>query len=391
MPSPPTPRQTKYAVLAGTIREQIQRGLLLPGDRLPSLGELCQHYEAAMGTVDRALAILEKDALIVRVNGSGIFVAEPPARPSAKTEKPRIGLVIPFCHGEFFSPIVDAVQRESRAAGYTLIVANSLNEEPIEVQVLEELADQVDGLCVLPVGPGNQSAFASLLEKKTPFVLLDQNVEGLKVNLVTSDNERGGYLATKHLLEAGCHRVYTIGESSAHISTLKDRIAGFRRALSEAGLRFEPSLIRQSEGDMTRLGYFLTRELLLELGIRCDGEKIGLFALNEHISPGCYLAIKERRLRIPEDVAIVGFDDNTANIFEPPLTAIRQDLSGMGREGVRRLVELLRVGANVKPRTIRLPAGLIVRNSSDSESDFCSLRLMHEDPQMTPTRALAGI
>jgi GntR family transcriptional regulator of arabinose operon len=392
-----SPRPTKYVRLADTLREQINRSVLHPGDRLPSLSELCAQYDTSLGTVNRALGILEQDGLIVRVNGSGVFVTEPTTSRETKSDKPLLGLIIPFCHGEFFSPIIQAVQKECRAAGYLLIVANSLNDEALEAQLLQQLSNQTDGLCVMPCGPGNQAAFAALLEQRTPFVLLDRQVEGLKVSLVSTDNERGGYLATRHLLDSGCRRVYTIGKTSARISTLRDRIVGFRRALTEAGVPFDPSLVRQADGNTTQLGYFLTKELLTRLGEnKREQGKIGLFALNEHTTPGCYMAIKERGLRIPGDVAVVGFDDINATIFDPPLTAVRQDLTGMGREGVRQLLEIIRVGSAIKPRQTRLQPELIVRNSSDANSDFCSIRQMQQNPVpsnlfLNPLPPLVGV
>lgn len=377
-----SPRPTKYALLAEALREQITQGVLLPGDRLPSFGEMRTRYGASLATVDRALQILEKDGLVVRVNGSGVFVAEPTVISDTKSDKPLLGLVLPFCNSEFFSPIIEAVQKESRAAGYHLLMANSLNDYALEAQLLAQLADQTDGLCVMPCGPGNQAAFAGLLERRTPFVLLDKRVEGLNVTLVATDNERGGYEATRHLLECGCHRIYTVGETSTRASTLRDRVAGFRRALTEAGVPFDSSMVRQADGNQTQLGYFLTHELLAqhEENGRVEG-KIGIFALNEHTSPGCYMAIKERGWKIPDEVAVVGFDDTTASLFDPPLTAIRQDLTGMGREGVRRLVELIRVGSAIKPRQTRLQPTLVVRNSSDANSEFCNIRHMRQNPQ----------
>lgn len=385
MPSNSPSRATKYATLAEELRGQISRGALLPGDRLPSLNELCVRHELAIGTVDRALQILEKDGLIVRVNGSGIFVAEPTAREDSRVEKPLLGLVLPICHGNFFSPIVEAVQRESRAAGYHLLLASSWDDEELEAQLLEQFADQTMGLCVVPCGSGNQAAFARLLESRKPFVLMDLQVDGLDVSLVATDNERGGYLATRHLLEAGCRTVYTIGENALRASTLRDRIGGFRRALLEAGVPFDSSLVRQADGDAAHLGYVLTRELLAELfpagKSNVPESPIGLFTLNEHVTPGCYMAIKERGLRIPQDVAVVGFDDATAIIFDPPLTAVRQDLTGMGREAVHRLLEHIRLGGNARPRTVRLQPDLVVRNSSDPKSEFCGVRNLEQSPR----------
>lgn len=378
----PIARPAKYAALAELLRDQIRQGIMCPGDRLPSLGEMCAQYGYSLTTVDRALGVLERDGMVVRVNGSGIFVAEPgtPGQTTQPSKLP-VGLILPNCQSAFFSQIIEGVESASRSAGYHLMVANSGGNPVLEAQLLQQLAAQTVGLCIMPCGTGNQGAYVSLLEQRIPFVLLDRRVDRLEASLVATDNERAGYLATRHLLECGSRRVYAISRTLELASSLRERVAGFRKALAESGIPFESTLLRQMDDHPVRAGYIMTRDLLEELeaaGRRHD--KAGLFAMNEEIARGCYMAIKERGWKIPEEIAIVGFDGTTASLFDPPLTAIQQDLSGIGREGVRRLLELMRTGTAAKPRNVRLQPELIVRNSSDNNSKFCSVSQMLQAP-----------
>lgn len=395
MPAEISPKATKYAALADLLREQIAQGSLRPGDRLPSIGEMRSRHEASLATVDRALSILEKEGLVIRVNGSGTFVAQPATEPAGEASRPLIGLILPGCDSQFFSRIIEGVEKESRATGYNLLVANSYGDHTLEAQLLRQIGAQTVGLLVMACSTGNQSAFATLLERRTPFVLLDRKVEGLRVSTVATDNERGGYLATRHLLDARCDRIYAVGEASGRASSLRERVAGFRKALSEADMPFDGSLLRQADDDPTRVGYRMTKELLNTLPSLSERGRIGIFALNEYCARGCYMAIKECGLRIPHDVAVVGFDDTIAHFFDPPLSTVHQDLPAMGREGVRLLLELIRTGSAVKPRQTRLQPQLMVRNSSDSESSFCSITQVMQaparpEPALVPLVPLAG-
>lgn len=381
-------RSNKPILLANAFRQQIQSGALRVGERLPSFAEMREQYGASTLTVDRAFAILEGEGLIVRVNGSGTFVAPKRENVEIVAPRPLLGLVLPNCQTPFFSAIIGGVERAARAAGYGLLIANSQGNLELEAQVLAEVASQTVGLCAMPSSVGNQSAFAPLLEKGVPFVLLDREVAGLAVPLVTCDNELGSFEATRHLLSLG--RVpFVVGETPEMASTLRDRIDGYKRALKAAGVPLDPSRLRLGAMHQTpeSVGYEQTRGLL-ESGVPLP---LAIFALNEWVARGAYVAIKERGLQIPRDVAVVGFDDVEAHSFDPPLSSVHQDLPRIGARLIERLIEVIKHDSSArgtrKSFQTKLAPRLVVRNSSDENSDFCIVSQLVGVREQTPSFA----
>ncbi|HEY3333066.1 MAG TPA: GntR family transcriptional regulator [Capsulimonadaceae bacterium] len=375
----PIARQTRYAALAEIFREQIQSGKLNAGDRLPSFAEMRTHYGASPLTVDRALAMLEREELIVRVNGSGTFVAQKREKASAeRTGRPTIALVLPNCHTSFFSPIIWGVEQACRRADHNLLLANSRGDHALEAELLASHAPDVAGLCIMACGCGNLGAFAPLLDAQVPFVLFDREVPGLSAPLITSDNELGGYDATMHLISTGRHP-HLIGEAVEAASSLRDRYAGYRRALKKSGMPFDSECVYFGRlGESPELiGYVMTK---LILAANPD-EPVAIFALNDMVARGVYVAVREARLRIPADVAIVGFDDAIAADFDPPLSSVHQHLSLMGEETVKTLLSLVRTGTSSKSTITRVKPKLIVRNSSDENSGFSALTEMQSAVQ----------
>jgi DNA-binding LacI/PurR family transcriptional regulator len=376
-----TVKQTKYAQLAEQFQEQIERGELKPGDRLPSFAEMRARFDASPLTVDRVFSTLEKAGLIVRVQGSGTFVADPQRRVDAAADTLLIGLVVPWVESGFFHEIIRGAEEACQAANCHLVVANSGGNPVLAAKHIETLAARVSGLCIVPGENERYATYSELLEKNVPFVFLDRGLDRLAVSLSTSDNERGGYLATRHLLECGRQQIYVLSEGSA--STVAERVRGYRRALTEASVPFEAQLVRHGPLYMDAAGYQLTRDLLAERQAQSRNEPFGIFALNDCIARGSYHAINEAGLNIPEDVAVVGFDDNFAVFLDPPLSTVRQNLIEMGAGAVRLVLENITRGGNVAPRTVRLKPQLVVRNSSDAQSQFCRTRHIMGEPQRT--------
>jgi len=373
-------KTTKYSQLAETLRARILSEALRPGDQLPSFAEMRVQFGASPLTVDRVYSTLEKDGLVVREQGRGTFVAVPP-REVAQDRGRLIGLLVPYCIGDFFSRLIQGVEDEAQERGFRLVIANSrgdVNKEPL---LLQSLAAQAEGLCIFPSNRENFLPYAKLMQDKVPFVFVDQSLPNLQVPLVSTDNFQGGYLATRHLLEIGRRQIWVLSENAAF--TVPDRIRGYRRALQEAGIPFDPNLVRQGPTHREAAGYSLTSEALPEM---THSGPFGIFAINDSIARGAYLALKGAGLRIPNDVAVVGFDDADAAFFDPPLSSVRQDLDGMGRGAVRLLCEEMRSGGKRgATRSVLLEPRLTVRNSSDTNSDFCTVRhILHGLPDSGP-------
>ena len=273
-----------------------------------------------------------------------------------------IGLVMPDMTNMFFAQIAKGAESRSRELGYSLILCNTNDSPEKDVDYINVLLSQgVDGiLLVSSYRPGGESSDYDpekehLLEK--PVVLIDRRAVGCpigeKVSGVFADNEVGGYLATKHLISLGHTKIGCItgplGAASA-----KNRLFGHIRALQEAGLPFDRSLVR--EGDFHTDSGFVMGEQLLNKGVTA------VFAGNDMMAYGVYRAAGKMGLKVPDDLSIVGFDDlKFSEIVEPPLTTVRQNSREMGRNAVDKIVAM--INGKEEPVFTMQPE-LIVRKST---------------------------
>jgi len=365
-------RSNRHDELVEEFRGQIARGVLRPGDRLPSYAEMKAQRGLAPQTTDRIYSTLERAGLIVRAQGSGTFVAEQMAGVSAASESdnPLIVIVLPAIDHVFFSEMLSGAESACRDAGFHLLIATTGGSPHIEAQQLASLASRVVGLCIMPTETPAYGAFNSLLENAVPFVFVDRALDKLNVPLAAADNETAGYLATKHLLELGHEEIFVLNQGLP--SSASERIVGYRRALAEFGIEFDPAKVKSSDQQLDVAGFNLTRELIKA---RKKRNRLALFCINDPMAHGAYLALKDGNWRIPHDAAVVAVgnsvESKTSSLFDPPLTTVHLDLRGMGEAGVKLLIESIKRGGRAPVRQIRLSPQLIVRNSSDPQSEYC--------------------
>jgi len=197
-----------------------------------------------------------------------------------------------------------------------------------------------------------------------PIVVANRIVKGVNADFVISDDRRGAYEATRHLLDLGHRRIAHISSALDHF-TLGKRLEGFRQALHEANVETEPLLFRQVP-DMSQDGGLAAIRQLFADGARFTG----IFCASDLLVPGVLRGLRENGLRVPEDVAVVGFDDLLfAEVLDPPLSTIRKPRYQMGREAGRLLIG--RISGDLRePRVTKaLPTKLIVRASSGTAID----------------------
>jgi DNA-binding LacI/PurR family transcriptional regulator len=157
-----------------------------------------------------------------------------------------------------------------------------------------------------------------------PLVLVDRGVKGLAVPTIKTDNQAGAYEAVKHLIDLGHDRIAII-TGIPGVETSEERFAGYRQALQERGIPLRKTLIRQGHFQKER-AFAATKEL-----VRLKRPPSAIFVSNEPMVSGCILALKESGLGIPEDIAVVGYDDPVwASYMDPPLTAVSQPSYTMG-------------------------------------------------------------
>jgi DNA-binding LacI/PurR family transcriptional regulator len=179
------------------------------------------------------------------------------------------------------------------------------------------------------------------------------------VPVVRTDKEAGGYLATRHLIELGHRHIAHISDSGAYARHPAERTAGYRRALADAGSPWRPEWLVEGRNDV-RGGDTCLRTLLDRPGQR----PTAIFVFNDQMAIGALHALRELGVRVPEDMAVVGFDGIELGAFTAPsLTTVEQPRADMGRRAVELIFDLLEQRANV-PREVTLPVRLVVRESS---------------------------
>ena len=223
-----------------------------------------------------------------------------------------IGHVVPNYANPNVAAQLQAVQTVMSAAGYTVITFDTQEEIALQRTALRALEEKVvDGLILTAASSSDKSLHA--LSSQIPVVLTNREVEGLEVDRVLTDNALGARLAVDHLVGLG-HRSIGYVTSKRDVSPVRDRLAGYRSGLEAAGLAFDPAVVVRTDVSI-QAAYEATGALLEERGPR----PTAVFAYNDFMAVGVLSALLEHGLKVPDDMAIVGFDDIVyAPLFESP-------------------------------------------------------------------------
>jgi DNA-binding LacI/PurR family transcriptional regulator len=276
---------------------------------------------------------------------------------SLRTRKTRmIGLLIGDVENSFYSSIAKHVESVTKEAGYHVVLCNSDDDAESEREHLTLLESmRVDGLIVTPTKK-NRRHLARVMHD-VPIVQVDRQVEGLGADAVVVDNEGGAFSAVSHLIDAGHSRI-AILTGELDVATASQRLAGYRRALSEHGISIQESLIKSGS---------FHREHAIEDAtelIRASPAPTAIFAANNILAEGTLMALEQQGLRVPGDVSVVGFDDvQWMSMVDPPLTTVRQPLADMARTAAELILRRLREGRDGRPSTVVFETELVVRDS----------------------------
>ncbi len=265
-----------------------------------------------------------------------------------------IGLMIADISNPFYAVIAKAVEEEARARGYSVVLCASGEDVEVEREYVELLfRKRLDGLLLVPAANGHEYLLREIAAG-LHVVALDRPIDDPEVDAVLVENQEGAYRATLHLVEHGHKRIGFIG-AGKQLYTLQERLAGYQKALEEHGLQ---SLVRLDAPDPPSAADAM-RELL-----DSPDRPTAVFCMNNLITIGVLEALEERGLRVPDDMATVGFDDfDLAGLLRPRLTLVRQPVDELGRQGARLLFERLEGLYTAAARRIVLPTKLMVRES----------------------------
>lgn len=282
------------------------------------------------------------------------------ARALATASTTSIGLAISVFSNPYFGELVQGIEAEASDAGYTLLLADTHDEVEQELRIVRTLlARRVDGLILAPSADAVDETLALLGAQNFPVVLIDR-LASADFDQVGTENEDATAQLVAHLVEHGHRRIGMLA-GLAGLSTTTERVAGFRRGLAEHSLELDPALLVDG-GSKPELAEVATRRLLA-----APDPPTALVVGNNSMTIGAMRALREARLRVPEDVALVAFDDfEWADLFSPRLTTIAQPCFEIGAQAVRLLLSRL-ADPDLPPRTVRLTPSFIRRESCGCE------------------------
>lgn len=244
-----------------------------------------------------------------------------------------LGIIMPDVMNLFFSELARGVEDAAEKSGYSVILCNSDNKESKEAKYTQILQEKmVDGI-ILAASENSESK--SLVKCNIPMVLLDRDIDiDGKIGRIVVDNEGGAYNATNFLIKKGCKNVGIISADSKNKPSAQ-RLKGYEKALLDGGLEVdEQKIFLQSY--TIESGYMGALALMERTYID------GIYCGNDLIAIGAIRAIKEKNIKIPEEIKIIGFDDiSISQYIDPPLTTIKQPIYEMGKEAVKMLIGII--------------------------------------------------
>jgi LacI family transcriptional regulator len=270
-----------------------------------------------------------------------------------------LGLVLPDSANPFFAEISRSIEDEAFRKGYSVFLCNTELDTQRELFYVDVLSKkQVDGIVFVAAGDQADS-LEFLVGRNMPVVMIDRDVPNVEIDAVLTDNQLGGYLATRHLLDLGHRRIACISGPSS-ITPSAERMIGHRKALEEAGLPYDENLILRGDYH-AQSGMEITHSIL-----KMNPRPTAIFALNDLMALGALRAATEAGCSVPGDLAVVGYDDlEIARFTNPPLTTIAQPKKEIGAQAIRLLADRISQKGR-SPSRLVLPPELIVRRSTQA-------------------------
>jgi LacI family transcriptional regulator len=273
-----------------------------------------------------------------------------------------IGIIVPTADRSFFSSVIRGIEEIANKGKYNVMICQTYDQYDKEVASVEALLNsRVDGIIV---SHGKETVnfehLRKVKEKGIPLILFDRSNDELEVSQVVIDDFLGGFNATEHLITQGCKRIAHF-TSTRKISIFKERLRGYKEALSKHGISYDEDLVvasnLQLEDGRESMSRLLSRKNIPD----------AVFSSSALGAVGAMQVLKERGIRIPKDVALVGFSNETFTSFtEPSLTTVEQHSMRIGNAAAEIFLEEVTAGSTAKfiPQKIVLKPELIIRDSS---------------------------
>jgi LacI family transcriptional regulator len=268
---------------------------------------------------------------------------------------------VPQIKQGFFASVINGIEEVAYRAGYMIIVSQSNEDYDREVFYTRAMvSNRVAGMLVsISKATRKVDHFRMLQRRGVPIVFFDRVSTEIEASQVVVDDFQGAFDAVTHLIHGGYQRIAHLA-GPEHISIGRDRLSGYRAALKKAGRPFHPEWV--IHGGLDDADGFIGLQKLLRLDPLPDA----IFAVNDPVATGAFVTIKENNLRVPGDIALVGFSNNTiSGLLDPPLTTVEQPSYEMGTAAFELLLKQIESDSpGISPESVKLKTQLIVRKSS---------------------------
>ncbi len=326
-----------------------------------SIKDIARMAGVTHSTVSRALRnspLVSRETVdkIQRIASESGYRTSAAARSLVTRRSDTIGVVVTNIADPFVAGVVSGIEETADEHGLAVFLANSNAEPEREVRVARKFEERrVDGIIVTASRVGAQ--YVQLLtHMRVPIVLLNNQHPSLFANSVMIANVQASVDATRHLIGLGHRRIAYLGDRYGYQSDT-ERFSGYRKALEESGISFEPLLVVHGDGKPEGAAAAMGQLLALPL------PPTAVFCYNDMSALGAIRQSRTRGLRIPADLSVVGFDDlYISEYLDPPLTTVRQPMRQMGRMAMETLLQIFS-GAD-SGHDLKVPGELIVRQSS---------------------------
>lgn len=328
---------------------------------MATIKDVAKRAGVSVATVSRVLnnsgPASESAAARIREAAAALrYVPHGGARSLITSKTNTVGVLLPDLYGEFFSEVIRGIDQTAQASGFHLLLSSSHNGKTEIEAAMRAMRGRVDGMIAMSPHLDAEALFENL-PANVPVVLLSCAMRDDEYHVITIENARGVHEMVSHLASLGHRRIAIIKGADGNYDAA-ERLRGYRKALKDAGLSPDASL--EASGDFTESSGYEAGLVLASLAV----PPTAIFAANDVMAIGALSALRERGFRVPQDIAVVGFDDiPLARYMNPPLTSVHVPIFEMGERAARRLIEALAGGPSAPGRHERLPTRLVVRDS----------------------------
>lgn len=332
----------------------------------PTIHDLAKKLNISASTVSRALndnpRISQKTRDMIKAAALELGYQPNTIASNLRNRKSNtIGIVVPLINRHFFSSVISGVEDVAFAAGYNVVISQSNDEGEKEQRIVRSMfANRVDGLIISIAMKTTKFDHLQLFAgKKIPLVFFDRIVREIEADRVVVDDFNGGYKVTKHLIEQGCKRIAHL-TGPLNLITYSDRKRGYKQALVDHHLEVDEELIIVN--NLTRTDGLMAVQQLLKLKNRPDA----VFCGNDTTALSAILYLKEVGIKVPEDIAIVGFSNEPfSEVVTPSISTIKQPGFEMGQKAAQMLIKQIENKEQTATyETVTMPTELIIRESS---------------------------